>query len=76
MLLTGILQSPRSLMSNIISVACDTHIAGAEVEPRALLRIRCVYVLGNDSLTRVYSASTRLVLVSGVSCPPSLTIGP
>ena len=75
MLLTGILQSPRSLMSNNISVACDTHIAGPEVEPSALLRIRCVYVLGNDSLTRVYSDSTRLVLVSGVSCPPSLTIG-
>ena len=57
-------------MSNF-SVACGAHIItlwvssdiGGEAVPRALLRIRCVYVLGDDSQLSVqcqYSAGTVL----------------
>ena len=68
-------QSPvsslESSMSNF-SVACGAHIItlwvfsdiGAEAVPRALLRIRCVYVLGMTH-SSVYSVSTEPVLVSG-----------
>ena len=58
-------------MSNF-SVACGAHIItlwvfsdiGAEAVPRALLRIRCVYVLGMTH-SSVYSVRTEPVLVSG-----------
>ena len=69
-------------MSNF-SVTCGVHIItlwvssdiGSEAVPRALLRIRCVYVLGDDSQLSVQCQYRACTGVRRVSCPPSLTIG-